>query len=101
MARISGVNIPNDKRVEISLTYIFGIGLTTSQKLLKKLDIDPNIRVKDLNEEDINKIRQSIDKDLKVEGDLRREKIGNIKRLKVIRSYRGSRLIKNLPVKGQ
>ncbi len=101
MARISGVNIPNDKRVEISLTYIFGIGLTTSQKLLKKLDIDPNIRVKDLNEEDINKIRQSIDKDLKVEGDLRREKIGNIKRLKEIRSYRGSRHIKNLPVKGQ
>ena len=101
MARISGVNIPNDKRVEISLTYIFGIGLTTSQKLLKKLDIDPNIRVKDLNEEDVNRLRQNIEKELKVEGELKREKIGNIKRLKEIRSYRGSRHIKNLPVKGQ
>ncbi len=101
MARISGVNIPNDKRVEISLTYIFGIGLSTSQDILKKLNIDPNTRVKDLNEEDVNRLRQNIEKELKVEGELKREKIGNIKRLKEIHSYRGSRHSKSLPVKGQ
>ena len=99
--RISGVTIQNEKRVEISLTYIFGIGLTTSNKVLVKAQIDKNIRVKDLSEEDANKLRTIIEKEYKIEGDLRREVMGNIKRLKEIGSYRGLRHSKGLPVRGQ
>ena len=101
MARISGVNIPNDKRVEVALTYIYGIGLTTSQKILNSLKLDKNARIKDISEEDINKLRQIIEKDLTVEGELRREKISNIKRLKEIKAYRGTRHAKGLPARGQ
>ncbi len=101
MARISGVNIPNDKRVEISLTYIHGIGLATAQKLLRELNIDFNTRVKDLSDEDVNKLRVRIEKDIYVEGTLRRNKAANIKRLKEIRSYRGSRHSRALPARGQ
>lgn len=101
MARISGVNIPNDKRAEIALTYIYGVGLTTSQTILSDLKIDKNTRMKDLSEEDVNKLRQRIEKELKVEGELRREKISNIKRLKEIKCYRGTRHAKGLPARGQ
>lgn len=101
MARISGVNIPNDKRVEVALTYIYGIGLTSSQKILQALKIDKNIRVKDLSDEDVNKLRVTIEKDLTVEGALRRNKISNIKRLKEIKAYRGTRHTRGLPVRGQ
>jgi small subunit ribosomal protein S13 len=101
MARISGVNIPSDKRAEVALTYIHGIGLTTSQKILNSLKIDKNARIKNISEEDINKLRQVIEKDLTVEGELRREKISNIKRLKEIKAYRGTRHAKGLPARGQ
>lgn len=99
--RISGVTIPNDKRVEISLTYIFGIGKTKSKEILNKLNINPDTRVKDLKEDVINILRSTIEKQYRVEGDLRREIIGNIKRLKEINSYRGSRHAKKLPARGQ
>lgn len=99
--RIAGVLIPNEKRVEISLTYIYGIGLMTSKKILAKAKIKPSTRVKDLKEEEVNNLRNFIEKQEKVEGDLRREVIGNIKRLKEINSYRGLRHIRNLPVRGQ
>ncbi|KKP91712.1 MAG: 30S ribosomal protein S13 [Parcubacteria group bacterium GW2011_GWA2_36_10] len=101
MARISGVNIPREKRVEISLTYIYGIGLTTANKILKTLKIDKNIRVKDLAEEQVNALRQMIEKSYKVEGELKRDKLANIKRLKEIKAYRGTRHAKNLPARGQ
>ena len=101
MARIAGINLPPDKRVEIGLTYIFGIGRSLSNKILKQENIDPNARVKDLTDEQVNKLRKKIDKEIRVEGDLRREVIGNIKRLKEINCYRGSRHAKNLPVRGQ
>ncbi len=101
MARIAGITLPNDKRVEISLTYIFGIGRTKSQEILKQAKIDPNIRVKDLPETEVNKLREIIEKNLKVEGELKREILLNIKRLKEIGSYRGSRHTKNLPSRGQ
>src|SRR5271165_6411320 len=101
MARIAGIEIPRDKRVEIALTYIFGIGLTTSQKILTATSIDPNIRVKDLSEEQVNRLREYIDRTFKVEGDLKREVDMNIKRLIEIQSYRGQRHRKNLPVHGQ
>jgi len=101
MARISGVNIPNDKRVEIALTYIYGIGNTTSQKILKELKIDFNTRVKDLSEEQVNALRKKIEKDFKVEGELKRERAGNVKRLKEIKAYRGVRHSRGLPVHGQ
>jgi len=101
MARISGVNIPREKRVEISLTYIYGIGLTTANKILKTLKIDKNIRVKDLSEEQVNALRQMIEKNYKVEGELKRDKLSNIKRLKEIKAYRGNRHAKGLPVRGQ
>ena len=100
MARISGVDIPKDKRVEVSLTYIYGIGLSTSKRILKETDINPNIRVKDLTEEEEGKIRKEVEK-YKVEGDLRREVALNIKRLMEIGSYRGIRHRKGLPVRGQ
>jgi len=99
--RISGVTIPNEKRVEISLTYIFGIGLKTSQNVLKTVGINPDTRVKDLSEDDVVKLRNAIEKQHKVEGDLRREIAGNVKRLKEVKSYRGSRHAKGLTVRGQ
>ena len=101
MARIAGVNLPNEKRIEIGLTYLFGIGLSQSKKILKELAIDPNIRVKNLTEEQTNALRQKIEKEYRVEGDLKREILSNIKRLKEIGSYRGSRHAKGLPVRGQ
>ncbi len=99
--RIAGELLPNEKRIEIALTYIYGIGRSTAQKILANADIDPNIRVKDLDEEKITKLRGIIDKNYKVEGDLRREVAGNIKRLIEINSYRGLRHTKKLPVRGQ
>jgi len=101
MARIAGVDIPREKRVEISLCYIFGIGLTTSRKILERTRISPDIRVKDLSEEDVNRLRELIDREYKVEGDLRREVDMNIKRLIEIGCYRGLRHRRNLPVHGQ
>jgi len=101
MARIAGVDIPREKRVEIALTYIFGIGLTTSQKILKQTSINPDIRVKDLSEEQINRLREVVDKGQKIEGDLRREIAMNIKRLIEVGTYRGTRHRKNLPSRGQ
>ncbi|MEI6271428.1 MAG: 30S ribosomal protein S13, partial [Chloroflexota bacterium] len=101
MARIAGVDIPREKRVEIALTYIFGIGLTTSQKILKQTSISPDIRVKDLSEEQINRLREVVDKGQKIEGDLRREIAMNIKRLIEVGTYRGTRHRKNLPSRGQ
>lgn len=99
--RIAGVTLPNDKRIEIALTYIYGIGVPMSHKILKSANINPDLRVKDIKEDDINKIRVIIEKQLKVEGDLRREVLSNIKRLKEINAYRGIRHAKSLPVRGQ
>lgn len=101
MARLSGVDLPREKRIEIGLTYIFGIGLTTSKKILEATGINPDTRVKDLTEEDVSKLREYIDKNLTVEGDLRREVGLNIKRLVEIQCYRGVRHRKGLPVRGQ
>ncbi len=101
MARIAGVDLPNNKRVEIGLTYIFGIGLTTSKKILADTGINPDTRVKDLTEDDISKLREYIDRNLQVEGDRRRTIAFDIKRLIEIGSYRGLRHRKNLPVRGQ
>ena len=101
MARIAGTNVPNEKRVEIGLTYVFGVGLTTSQKILAELKISPDVRIKDLTETDLTKIREYIDKNLHVEADLSRQISLNIKRLKEIKSYRGVRHSANLPVRGQ
>ncbi len=101
MARIAGVDIPRDKRVEISLCYIYGIGLATSHKILERTRINPDIRVKDLTEEEVNRLREVIDREFKVEGDLRREVDRNIKRLIEIGCYRGMRHRRNLPVRGQ
>ncbi|MBR2040606.1 MAG: 30S ribosomal protein S13 [Clostridia bacterium] len=101
MARIAGVDLPNEKRVEIGLTYIFGIGLTTSKKILADLGINPDTRVKDLTEDDISKLREYIDHNLQVEGDRRRTIAFDIKRLSEIGSYRGLRHRKGLPVRGQ
>jgi len=100
MARISGIDLPRDKRIEIGLTYIFGIGLPTSHALLKQTGVDPNVRVKDLSTEDEQRLREAIDV-LKVEGDLRREIASNIKRLTDIGCYRGLRHRRGLPVRGQ
>ena len=101
MARIAGVDLPREKRVEIGLTYIYGIGLTSSQKILEKTGVNPDTRVKDLTDEEINKIRKAIDEEYKVEGDLRRDVALNVKRLKEIGCYRGLRHRKGLPVRGQ
>ena len=101
MARIAGVDIPRDKRVEIALTYIYGIGLTTSQQILEATQIDPNARVKDLDENQLTRLREYIDRIYTVEGDLRREVNMNIKRLMEIGCYRGLRHRRNLPVRGQ
>lgn len=101
MARISGVDLPNDKRVEIALTYIYGIGRTLATKIIKDCGINPDTRVKDLVDDDIAKIRERLDNEYKVEGDLRREIALNIKRLTEIGSYRGRRHRVGLPVRGQ
>ena len=101
MARIAGVDLPRDKRIEIGLTYIYGIGLKTSKDILAKANVNPDIRVKDLSEEDAGKIRKVIESDNIVEGDLRRETSLNIKRLMEIGSYRGIRHRRGLPVRGQ
>ncbi len=101
MARIAGVDLPRDKRVEVGLTYIFGIGLSSSQKILKETGVNPDIRVRDLSEDDLGKLRDYIDQNFKIEGDLRREVSLNIKRLIEIGCYRGVRHRKGLPVRGQ
>ena len=101
MARISGVDLPREKRVEIGLTYIYGIGLTTSKKILAETGIDPDKRVKDLTDDEVAKLREYIDHNLTVEGDLRRDIAFDIKRLIEIGSYRGTRHRKGLPVRGQ
>ena len=101
MARIAGVDLPRDKRVEIGLTYIFGVGLPTSQKVLKEAGVNPATRVKDLTDDEVGRIREVLDKTAQVEGDLRREIALNIKRLTEIGCYRGQRHRRGLPVRGQ
>jgi len=101
MARIAGVDIPRDKRVEIALTYIYGIGVSQSKKILAKTQVNPDTRVKDLTDDEIARIRETIDKEYMVEGDLRREVSLNIKRLIEIGCYRGLRHRRGLPVRGQ
>ncbi len=101
MARISGVDLPRDKRIEIALTYIYGIGKKTADDIIRETGINPDIRVKDLTEDDVAKLRDYIDANLTVEGDLRRETAFDIKRLIEIGSYRGTRHRKGLPVRGQ
>lgn len=101
MARIAGIDIPREKRVEIALTYIYGIGLPTSQKVLTQANVNPDTRVRDLTDEQTNRLREIIDRRYTVEGDLRRETAMNIKRLGEIGSYRGLRHRRNLPVRGQ
>ena len=101
MARIAGVDLPREKRVEIGLTYIYGIGLTTSQNIVRETGINPATRVRDLTEEEVVRLREYIDRNLKIEGDLRREVSQNIKRLMEIGCYRGLRHRKGLPVRGQ
>jgi len=101
MARIAGVTIPTNKRIVISLTYIFGIGSTSAKKILKQANVDESIRVKDLTADQENVIRQIVEKDFKVEGELRRDVLSHIKRLKEIGSYRGARHAANLPARGQ
>jgi small subunit ribosomal protein S13 len=101
MARIAGVDLPREKRVEIGLTYIYGIGLTTAKQILASTGVDPDTRVKDLSEEETVKLREYIDRNLMIEGDLRRETSMNIKRLMEIGCYRGLRHRRGLPVRGQ
>ena len=101
MIRISGINLPDEKKIEVALTYVYGIGPSTSRNILKLLDIDPNTRTKQLSSEDANKLRNEIEKKYRVEGELKHEVKTNIKRLKEIGSYRGSRHSRGLPVRGQ
>jgi small subunit ribosomal protein S13 len=101
VARIAGIDIPREKRVEIALTYVYGIGLSTSQKILAQANVNPDTRVRDLTEDQVNRLREIIDRRHKVEGDLRRELAMNIKRLQEIGSYRGLRHRRNLPLRGQ
>lgn len=101
MARIAGVDLPREKRVEVALTYIYGIGLTTSQKMLAETGVSPDTRVRDLTDEEAQRLRDLIDRDYRVEGDLRRELSMNIKRLMDIGSYRGMRHRRGLPLRGQ
>ena len=101
MARLVGVDLPRNKRIEIALTYIYGIGLTTAKEIIAATGVDPDIRVKDLSEEDLAKLRDYIQQNLKVEGDLHREVSQNVKRLMEIGCYRGVRHRRNLPVRGQ
>ena len=100
MARIAGVNVPTNKRVEIGLTYIFGVGRSTANELLKKAGVDPNTKVSDLTEDEVVKLRDAVEA-LEVEGDLRRDRSQNVKRLQEIGSYRGMRHRRGLPVRGQ
>ena len=99
--RIAGVNIPNEKLVEISLTYIYGIGQTKAKEILRTANLSPDTRVKNLTDQQVNRLRELVEKQHKVEGDLKREVFSNIKRLKEINCYRGARHIKGLPVRGQ
>ncbi len=101
MARIAGVDLPRDKRVEVGLTYIYGVGLTTSQQIIRESGVSADTRVRDLTEEEVIRLREHIDKNLRVEGDLRREVSQNIKRLMEIGCYRGLRHRRGLPVRGQ
>jgi small subunit ribosomal protein S13 len=101
VARIAGIDIPREKRVEIALTYVYGVGLPTSQRILAQANVNPDTRVRDLTEEQVNRLREIIDRRYKVEGDLRREVALNIKRLQEIGSYRGLRHRRNLPARGQ
>lgn len=101
MARIAGVDLPRDKRVEVGLTYIYGIGLHTSQALLERTGVNPDTRVRDMTDDEVNRLRDIIDKEMRVEGDLRREVSMNIKRLMDIGSYRGLRHRRGMPVRGQ
>lgn len=101
MARIAGVDLPREKRVEVGLTYIYGVGLTTSQEILNSTGINPDTRIKDLSDDEVVRLREAIDRDYVVEGDLRREVAMNIKRLQEIGCYRGLRHRRNLPVRGQ
>ncbi|MEK7617920.1 MAG: 30S ribosomal protein S13 [Patescibacteria group bacterium] len=101
MARIAGINIPNEKRIEAALPYIFGVGLSLSKKILAAASVDPNKRTKDLTESELNRVRENIEKNYKVEGELKQKILLNIKRLKEVSSYRGMRHIKGLPVRGQ
>ena len=101
MARLVGVDLPRDKRIEVGLTYIYGIGLTTSKKILAETGVDPSVRVKDLTEDDLTKLRDYIQANIKVEGDLHREVSQNVKRLMEIGCYRGLRHRRGLPVRGQ
>lgn len=101
MARIAGVNLPPEKRIVISLTYIYGIGLHTAEIILSKLNIDQNARTKSLTDEQVNQLRMLIEKDFRVEGNLRRDVLSNIKRMKEIKCYRGTRHAKGLPARGQ
>lgn len=101
MARIAGIQLPKDKRIEVALTYIYGIGDVKSKRILAQAGISPDVRVKDIPEGDVNRLREIVEKQNKVEGELRREILLNVKRLKEIGSYRGSRHAKNLPARGQ
>ena len=101
-ARIAGVNLPNEKRIEIALTYVYGVGPALSKRVLKENNIDKNIKTKDLSDAEVNKLRDAIEKGkIKIEGDLKREVLGNVKRLQEIGTYRGTRHSKNLPARGQ
>lgn len=101
MARISGITLPAQKRVEVGLTYLFGVGRSRSNEILQLANVNPNTRVKDLNEREVNRLREIIEKNFRVEGELRRDIMMNIKRLKDIGTYRGIRHLKHLPVRGQ
>ena len=101
MARIAGINIPNEKRIEAALPYIYGVGLPLAKKVLAATHVDPNKRTKDLSEEELNRIREYLEKNFKVEGELRQQILLNVKRLKEIGAYRGIRHIRGLPVRGQ
>ncbi|MDI7247396.1 MAG: 30S ribosomal protein S13 [Bacillota bacterium] len=101
MARIAGVDLPRDKRIEVALTYIYGLGLTTSKEILEKTGVSPDTRVRDLTEEEITRLREVIDKEYKVEGELRSEQAADIKRLIDIGTYRGLRHRRGMPVRGQ
>ena len=101
MARIAGVTLPKDKRVVVAMTYIYGVGETTARKIVEETKLDTQARIKDLSDEQVNVLREAIEKKLRVEGDLRREVLANIKRLKEIGSYRGGRHARRLPARGQ
>ena|SRR3989338_3503830 len=101
MARIAGVTIPANKRLEVALTYVYGVGVSRAKSVLSRAGVDGNLRVKDMTEDQVNAVRTILEKEYRLEGDLKREAFGNVKRLKEIGSYRGLRHAKNLPVRGQ